>query len=78
MGVETGNHNRNRADTSTLKRKSMALKEKATREELIAQLRYALKCIEYCRKAHPDTQARLSGGEGIPAEVFIRETLARA
>ena len=56
----------------------MALKEKATREELIAQLRYALKCIEYCRKAHPDTQARLSGGEGIPAEVFIRETLARA
>ena len=52
----------------------MKMPEKATRKELIENLRYALNCIQYCRKNHPDTQK----GSGLPIERVIEEVLSRA
>ena len=48
--------------------------KKATRRELIDQLIYAVKCLEYCRKNHPDKQK----GEGVTAEAVMKEVLSRA
>jgi hypothetical protein len=44
------------------------------RQELLAALKYARKCIAYCRQHHPDAQK----GDGIPAEVFIDAAIAKA
>ena len=48
--------------------------KKATRKELIEQLRYAVKCIEYCRANHPDKQK----SDGVPAEAIMKEVLSRS
>lgn len=46
----------------------------AAAPELLEQLKIALRCIEYCRKAHPDVQS----GSGIPVETFIKAAIAKA
>ena len=49
-------------------------KAKARIEELEETLRYALRCVQYCRKSHPDSQK----GDGVSAETVIEEVLSRA
>lgn len=42
--------------------------------ELIGALKHAVKCAKYCRRNHKDSQI----GDGVPAELFWEELIARA
>lgn len=46
----------------------------AAAPELLAALKTALKCIEYCREHHPDAQS----GTGFPVEIELRAIIAKA
>ena len=63
---------RERAAYDALDVKLPAAKDRI--EELTGTLRYALKCIKYCRAKHPDAQK----GDGLPVEAVIDEVLSRA
>lgn len=43
-------------------------------QELIAALKDAIRCVQWCRKCHADEQS----GEGVPTEAIWLELIARA